>query len=236
MAIETLPRWGDLAAHRARLDRVGTVDRVADVLREYMLEGSFPPGTRLSEESIGRALAVSRNTLREAFRMLCHERLAVHEFNRGVFVRTLAVSDVRDLYGVRRMVERACVRQLPEARDGALADIGEAVSTGRVAAVAGDWRTVGTADLRFHQAITAIADSPRIQDLMQRVLAELRLAFAVMTDPRAFHEPYLERNAKIHRLMAAGDVEASELELDAYLQDAEAQLVDAYTRAAAHQP
>lgn len=57
------------------------------MLRTRITEGRLSPGTRLSEEDIGAALGVSRNTLREA--RLGHERLLLHEFNRGVFVRKL---------------------------------------------------------------------------------------------------------------------------------------------------
>jgi len=226
-------RWADLAADRARLDRVGTVERVADVLREHILEGSFPPGTRLSEESIGSALSVSRNTLREAFRLLCHERLAVHQFNRGVFVRELSVEDMHDLYRMRRLIEGGAVRELPHAAPGVLADIAAAVDSGHSAARAGNWRQVGTADLRFHQAITAITGSPRIMDVMHRVLAELRLVFAIMPEPRIFHEPYLDRNASIYQLLAGGDTAGGEAELDRYLRDAEQQLTSAFDRTSA---
>ena len=77
----------ELSAERAALGRASTAGRVAEILRSHVTEGRLPPGTRLSEEDIGAALGVSRNTLREAFRLLAHERLLVHEFNRGVFVR-----------------------------------------------------------------------------------------------------------------------------------------------------
>lgn len=72
-----------LAEDRALLGRTSTAERVSDILRSRIAEGFFPPGTRLSEDSIGGALGVSRNTLREAFRLLTHERLLVHELNRG---------------------------------------------------------------------------------------------------------------------------------------------------------
>ncbi|WP_121701458.1 GntR family transcriptional regulator [Streptomyces sp. E5N298] len=84
-----------LADDRALLGRTSTAERVSDILRSRIAEGYFPPGTRLSEDSIGGALGVSRNTLRESFRLLTHERLLVHELNRGVFVRVLAVEDGR---------------------------------------------------------------------------------------------------------------------------------------------
>ena len=47
-------------------------------------------------------LRVSRNTLREAFRLLSHEGLLVHELHRGVFVRELDEADLVDLYRLRQ--------------------------------------------------------------------------------------------------------------------------------------
>lgn len=105
-----------LADDRALLGRTSTAERVSDILRSRIAEGYFPPGTRLSEDSIGGALGVSRNTLREAFRLLTHERLLVHELNRGVFVRVLAVEDVEDIYRTRALVECAVVRGLGKPR------------------------------------------------------------------------------------------------------------------------
>ena len=100
----------DLAADRSLLGRTSTVERLADILRSRITEGFFAPGERLAEDAIGTALGVSRNTLREAFRLLTHEKLLVHKLNQGVFVRRLDVADVVDLYHVRRVVEGAAVR------------------------------------------------------------------------------------------------------------------------------
>ncbi|MEV4442668.1 GntR family transcriptional regulator, partial [Streptomyces sp. NPDC049577] len=87
-----------------------TAQRVAEVLRERIEAGWLPPGTQLSEEALGRELGVSRNTLREAFRLLVHDSLVTHELNRGVFVRTLEPDDVADIYRVRAALETAGVR------------------------------------------------------------------------------------------------------------------------------
>ncbi|UUZ58557.1 GntR family transcriptional regulator [Nocardioides sp. B-3] len=129
------------------------------MLRTHITEGLLLPGTRLSEEEIGAALGVSRNTLREAFRLLTHERLLVHEFNRGVFVRQLAVDDVRDLYTFRRIVECGAIAQARQRRDrgGAapgsarMVAVRQAVEEGDAAARDGRWAEVGTANMRFHQ-------------------------------------------------------------------------------------
>lgn len=227
-----------LQAERPALGRASTAGRVADVLRTRITEGQLPPGTRLSEEDIGAALGVSRNTLREAFRLLGHERLLVHEFNRGVFVRKLTVDDVRDLYQVRRLLECGAVRRAAErlAADPSmsgqwpdlLAPVRAAVDEGESAASRDEWVAVGTANMHFHQAVAALAQSPRVAESMGHLLAELRLVFHVMAAPQAFHEAYLPDNRAILELLASGDLVAAESAIAAYLDTAEAQLVDAY--------
>ena len=216
-----------LTADRALLERTSTAHRVAEILRERITEGFFAPGSRLSEDAVCSALGISRNTLREAFRLLTHERLLVHELNRGVFVRRLTAPDVVDLYRVRKLIECAVVRSVDHPAPG-LDHVAAAVSDGEAAAAEGDWQRLGTANLHFHQALAALAGSPRIDELMRGILAELRLVFHVMADPRRFHEPYLTRNREILTRLESGDGPGAETLLARYLDDAERQLVDAY--------
>lgn len=216
-----------LAADRTQLERVSTAERVADVLRTRITEGDLPPGTRLSEEAIGAALRVSRNTLREAFRLLTHERLLVHELNRGVFVRTLSKQDVADLYRLRKVVECGALRYAHVAEDD-LKRVHKIVDEAEQAAADEEWVAVGTHNLRFHQALCGLAGSPRVVDMMRGVLAELRLVFHVMGDPRQFHEPYIERNREILRVLGTQDRDRAERLLSDYLDDAEQQITRAY--------
>jgi DNA-binding GntR family transcriptional regulator len=232
----------ELRGERSDLGRASTAGRVADVLRTRITEGHLRPGTRLSEEDIGAALGVSRNTLREAFRLLGHERLLVHEFNRGVFVRRLTVDDVRDLYQVRRILECGAVRRLAERLGSAsapssttdlLAPVRAAVEEGESAAARDAWVAVGTANMHFHQAVADLAQSPRVTEAMDHLLAELRLVFHVMDAPQAFHATYLPENRAILELLEAGDLAAAESAIATYLDAAEAQLVEAYAAGAA---
>ncbi|MGN9793250.1 GntR family transcriptional regulator [Streptomyces sp. OZ13] len=217
-----------LVGDRALLGRSSTAERVADILRTRISEGYLPPGSKLSEDAIGGALGISRNTLREAFRLLTHERLLVHELNRGVFVRMLTVQDVTDIYQVRRLIECAAVRGL-DAPPYDLSHAVAAVAEGEKAAKEGAWRDLGTANIHFHHAVVALARSRRLDELMRGILAELRLVFHAMDNPRGFHEPYLERNREILSALKAADRTKAELLLAAYLDDAEQQLVERYS-------
>ncbi|MFI6349773.1 GntR family transcriptional regulator [Streptomyces sp. NPDC050560] len=218
-----------LADDRALLGRTSTAERVSDILRNRVAEGYFPPGTKLSEDSIGGALGVSRNTLREAFRLLTHEGLLEHQLNRGVFVRVLTVEDVEDIYRTRRLVECAVVRGLA-ARPRPLDGLAAAVAGGLDAARRRAWAEVSTANIHFHRELVALSGSERTDELMRRVLAELRLAFHVVADPRLLHEPYLARNQRLLAILEAGDFREAERELARYLDDSLHGLVEVYGR------
>ncbi|GGS98416.1 MULTISPECIES: GntR family transcriptional regulator [Streptomyces] len=224
-----------LAGDRVLLGRTSTAERVSDILRSRIAEGYFPPGTRLSEDSIGGALGVSRNTLREAFRLLTHERLLVHELNRGVFVRVLTVEDVEDIYRTRSLVECAVVRGLgaPPYRLGGLV---AAVEEGRTASAENDWKGLGTANIHFHRELVSLAGSERTDELMRSVFAELRLAFHVVDDPRRLHEPYLVRNAQILQELQAGNRRGAERLLETYLADSLERVVEVYRRRVGEEP
>ncbi|GHF73673.1 GntR family transcriptional regulator [Kitasatospora xanthocidica] len=218
-----------LAADRSRIERASAAQRVAEVLREHITEGRLAPGTRLSEEALGEALAVSRNTLREAFRLLADQRLVVHELNRGVFVKVLNPQDVADIYTLRLALETAGVRALHSAATERLAAVRTALARAEAAEALGDWVAVGTADLHYHQAVAGLAGSPRIDEAMAHLVAELRLAFAAVPSAHALHEPFLRRNQTLAGLLESGEIDDAEVELTRYLDDARAVIVRAMT-------
>lgn len=195
--------------------------RVAETLRERITEGRHRPGSALREASLATTLDVSRNTVREAFRLLAHEGIVEHVPNRGVRVRTLTARDLADIYRIRRVVEGLGLREVvTDARQ-----LEEIVSAAEKAAAADDWSTVATADLRFHQVVVAALGSPRLDQLCLRMLAELRLAFIAVPDPARLHGPFLRRNRLLVDLLAAGRLGEAEAELAGYLRDAERVLV-----------
>ncbi|GAA4752944.1 GntR family transcriptional regulator [Modestobacter marinus] len=217
--------WLRTVAHEVRsFDRSSTAERVAELLRSRVIEGDLPPGTRLSEEQLVEVLHVSRNTLREAFRLLTHEGLLVHRLHRGVFVPELDEDDLVDLYRLRRTIECDVVRRLEGLDAVRLRPLHDAVAAGEDAARRGDWVAAGTANMRFHQHLVALAGSRRIDETTARVLAELRLAFSAIAVPQRLHEPYVSRNRALLDLLTAGEVEQAAKELEAYLHDSEAEL------------
>lgn len=201
---------------------------VSESLRDRIAEGHFPPGSRISESTLAADLGVSRNTLREAFRLLAHDGLLVHEFNRGVFVAAVTSDDVRDIYRFRRIIEPGVVRGLRRPDRYRFAELAEAVRAGRDAVHESDWAASGTANVHFHSALVALAGSPRLDVTMRRLMAELRLVFASLEDPQALHEPFVERNAGLLALMERASFDEAADYLDAYLQDSEGYILASF--------
>ncbi len=165
--------------------------------------------------------------MRESFRLLTHERLLEHQLNRGVFVRVLTVDEVLEIYRVRKLVECGVVRGLGEP-PFALDALAATVADGQDAAKERRWKDVATANIHFHHELVALGCSPRTDEVMRSVLAELRLALHVMDSPRRLHEPYLARNRDILGTLRSGDAAGAERMLARYLDDSRDQIVAAY--------
>ena len=220
--------WLEAVAGDIRLiNRSSTAERVADVLRRRITEGDLPPRTHLSEEQLIMVLRVSRNTLREAFRLLSHEGLLVHELHRGVFVRELDDADLVDLYRLRSTVECGVVRSLADVAPDGLRRLYDDVADAESASGRGDWVAVGTANMQFHRDLVALAGSPRTDQVTQRLLAELRLAFHAVASPQRLHETYVARNRALVELLAAREFEQAATHLEDYLRDSLGELLDA---------
>ncbi|MET3945362.1 DNA-binding GntR family transcriptional regulator [Arthrobacter sp. UYCu512] len=195
-------------------------------LRQRIAAGELAPGTKLSEEALGDALGVSRNTLREAFTALNAEHIITRIPNRGVFVARPSAADVREIYRVRGFIEPAAVLwQEPAALD----ELRVIVAAAQLARSSGDVNGMAAANQEFHRALVARAASERLDSLMEQVLAEMRLVFHSMGSDPAFHEPYVADNAHVIELMAAGDNAAAAEFVRHYLDRAEAQLLEAMT-------
>jgi DNA-binding GntR family transcriptional regulator len=74
------------------------VDRVYSVLRDQIVAGQLPRGTRLRQEALAVELGVSRTPLREALRRLAAEGLVEFNPNRGAQVADLRAEDVLASY------------------------------------------------------------------------------------------------------------------------------------------
>ena len=204
-------------------------ERMAEQVRQKITQGEFLPGQRLSEQALSESLGISRNTLREVFRMLTKDGLVKHAPNRGVFVAIPSIASIIDIYRVRRLIECQALSQAYP-RHPAKKKMREAVEAQLRYRDSGNWVGVGTANMAFHMAIVELADSERLNLLFAPVLAELRLAFGFLRDAEFLHAPYVDINMKILELAEAGDFSGAAAALNEYLVQSERIVLAVYAR------
>lgn len=105
-------------------------DRIAEVLRERVIDGSYAPGQRLTEAVIAAEFGVSHGPVRDALRLLEQSGLVTIQPYRGAQVTELSTEDVRQMYEVREALVGLRARQAARdpARETLVRDMELAVS------------------------------------------------------------------------------------------------------------
>jgi len=202
---------------------------LADALRQSIIDGDFAPGSKLSEAKLAERFEVSRNTVREAYRVLAEQGLVEHTPHRGVSVAAPGIADVVDIYRARRTIECSALREC-EPQHPAVERMKDALAEAERHLPRKDWREVGSANMAFHVAIIELADSPRLARTYRNLAAELRLVFLEIDDPRALHEPFVSKNRAVLEALLDEGPDAAARALEGYLIQSERLVLGAFAR------
>jgi len=209
---------------RLQIDRLSVADQVASILRQKILNGELRPGTPLQEVPLAASLGVSRNTMREATRILSLENLLKRSIHRGVAVSQLSVKDVQEIYHLRRMLEISGVLSAKDKRSEILPELGNAVEGYELAVRERNWlRAVGF-DLQFHSLLIRFHHNRRLESFYQRVIGELRMGM-VLVD-RSHDDPgaLIPVHRKLYQFLAVGKLQQCAALLAQHLDDSESRL------------
>ena len=203
--------------------------RVAAQMRDLLIAGDFAPGEKLSEQQIATRFDISRNTLREVFRLVTSEGLLEHIPHRGIFVASPDEAAILDIYRVRRVIQGGAILASTP-RHPAMARMRACIERAHAARKKSDWQLVATENMAFHAAMVELCDSARLSACFARVLAELRLVFGQVDEAAFLHEHYIGLNAELLDLLAAGNIGAASATLDTYLLKSERAVLGAFLR------
>jgi DNA-binding GntR family transcriptional regulator len=198
-------------------------------IREGLIAGDLPPGRKLSEAGLAAQLGVSRNTLREVFRLLTSQRLLTYIPNRGVFVAAPQEAAVIDIYRVRMVIQKGAIAATSPGHP-ALARMREISNRSQEAGKKGNWTLVGTLNLEFHRAMVELCESERLSACFELVLAELRLVFGQVEDTAHLHAPFIELNAALLSALETGQLAEASAQLDSYLIKSERSVLAVMSR------
>ena len=206
------------------LQRVSVGDQVASVLRQRILNGELLPGTQLQEVPLAASLGVSRNTIREALRVLALEGLLTRNIHRGATVARLSIRDVREIYQLRRMLEQSALLAVKKVPEEVLAESRELVERYEASARAGDWIEAVGWDLQFHALLMRLHNNERLESFYQKTLSELRMGMVLVDRTHDNPARLTKVHRKMYQLMSAGKLKECAAVLAKHLDDSESRL------------
>ena len=210
----------------AEISRVSVADQVAGILRQRILNGELPPGTALQEISTAAALGVSRNTVREATRILSIEGLLKRSAHRGVRVARITLKDVAEIYQARYLLEIPAVLAATLESADVFAELRSSLEGYERAVAEVDWVRAVRFDLQFHTLLIRFQRNRRLESFYQKLIGELRMGM-VLVD-RTHDDP--GRLVPVHRrileMLSRGELQDCAEVLRQHLRDSEQRLAE----------
>jgi DNA-binding GntR family transcriptional regulator len=209
---------------RSQIHRVSVADQAAGILRQRILEGELRPGTPLPEIPLAESMGISRNTMREAVRILSLEGLLKRNIHRGVTVAQLSLRDVQEIYHLRRILEISAVRAAKPSRTEVLQELRAAVDGYDKAVRSRDWAKAVGWDLQFHTLLIRFHGNRRLENFYQKVIGELRMGMVLVDRSHDNPGGLVPVHRKLYQLLVAGKVKPCAAMLAQHLDDSESRL------------
>jgi DNA-binding GntR family transcriptional regulator len=142
--------------------------KIYDHLREQLLSGEIPPNQHLIETKIAKEIGTSRTPVREALHNLELEGLIESIPRVGYVVKSIKEAEVEEICEIRKAVEEVATRwAIEKAPQRLIEALRKNISISEEKAVHGDPRNFIDLDAQYHEIITKLSGSKRLQELAQ---------------------------------------------------------------------
>lgn len=177
-------------------------DRAYGAIRAHLLSGAVKAGEQLTEDQLAQITGVSRTPVREAVRRLEDELLLVRSDTKRLFVADWSRDDIEEMFTLRQMLEchaaERAAQRLSREQIVALEQINREL-TAAVETPQPDVARFLDANRAFHEVIVEAADSPRLGQLLGRLVE----APVVLRTARTYSQNDLRQSARDHDELVA---------------------------------
>ena len=180
----------------------------AHILREGIISGRFPPGTRLKQNNLAEMLRTSITPIREALRQLAAEGYVEGNSCRGAIVAPFDVETSTKVVNLRMILEselvQAAVKYVTEED---LRELRGLATEFELAAQRSDPMQARGVNYRLHMRLYQIARMPQALHFVQILWA--RYPFDLMNKVSGRAQRAADEHAQLLRNLADRDVEAA---------------------------
>ena len=193
------------------------VDQVYRALLDAISEGSLAPGARVTQEDLAEKLAVSRQPVLQALRLLKKDGFVLDAPGRGVQVAPLDAGLTLKVYQVRGALDALAARLAAQQRFVVSPKL---IEQGRKAARGRNIQAMIEADMAFHSAIYAASGNPLIEQSAHLHWAHLRRVMGAVLQSTRQREAVWDEHEQIARAVAAGNEHLAVELIDQHSQQA----------------
>ena len=159
---------------------------IAEELRSRIIDGTYPPGTRIREEEVADSFGVSRVPVREALQLLEQQRFLVLRPRRGAIVDSPSPEGARELMAIRCELEGMAARLAAEARGGAqAADLERVTALGEAALLEGALDELPALIDEFHELVARASGNEELADMLGVLRSRVAWLFEVDIEDRS---------------------------------------------------
>jgi DNA-binding GntR family transcriptional regulator len=188
------------------LERPNISDELANVIREMVVDGALPAGSRINEVHLARELGVSRTPLREAIAGLVREDTLMAVPRVGAFVKPLSLEEFEQI-SIRPLLDPEALRLsgLPSPRR---IDRLERLNA-RMRAAAGNRDTVIALDDEWHLLLVENCPNKVLLGLIQDFMRRTRRYELALMRERQQVEVATDTHAEIIAALRRADLKAA---------------------------
>ena len=185
--------------------------RVRERLREEIVSGELPHGSRLKITELSQRYGVSSMPIREALQKLEGEGLVIIEANRGARVRNVDERFVDNMYDIRAAIDSMLVRRAVERLDeNDLKFLWQTQKDYEEAAENGDFKDLLRCNKVLHVHLHTLADNPEACTIIEHpwgLVDCLRLQYGYGPDRMAMA---ISEHRELFAAVAGRDIDRAE--------------------------
>ena len=185
----------------------GLVDQVYRNLLDAISEGKLAPGTRITQEDIAEQLAVSRQPVLQALRLLKQDGFVTDAPGRGLLVAPLDAGWLVNVYQIRSALDALAARLACSASYAFDSDL---IAQGRKAARGKSISAMIEVDMAFHSGIYRAANNPLVEQSALLHWRHIRRAMGAVLQSAKLREAVWDEHEAIARAIAAKDARKAE--------------------------
>jgi len=191
--------------------RIESTPDLTEQVRQRLLEaicaGELAPGARVTQEELAASLAVSRQPVLQALRLLKRDGFLTDAGRRGLMVSQLDGRTIAQVYEVRGVLDGLAARRAAMA--GIEFDRG-VIAAGRRAAAGKSLAPMVEADMRFHRLLYAASGNPFIEQTADLHWQHIRRAMGAVLQSEGLRASVWDEHEAILDAIDAADAARAE--------------------------